>query len=88
MAAAKANVITASRHPRFRPVGVDNYLLAGSTQRYHLWGDHVGRRLVIDHAGRIGVGLDEGDVVVVLESGAGFPTTCIIGWPSEIAVQL
>jgi hypothetical protein len=30
MEVAKADVITASRHPRFRPVGVEDYLLPGS----------------------------------------------------------
>jgi hypothetical protein len=34
MAVAKADVIKASRHPRFRPVGDENYLLPGSTQRH------------------------------------------------------
>ena len=29
MEVAKADVIKASRHPRFRPVGVENYLLPG-----------------------------------------------------------
>jgi hypothetical protein len=33
MEVAKADVIKASRHPRFRPVGVEHYLLAGTTQR-------------------------------------------------------
>jgi hypothetical protein len=33
MEVAKADVIKASRHPRFRPVDVENYLLPGSTQR-------------------------------------------------------
>ena len=51
-------------------------------------GDHLRRRLVIDHSGWVGVGIDEGDDVVVLEAGTGSPTTCIIGWPSEMAVQL
>jgi hypothetical protein len=34
MEVAKADVIKASRHPRFRPVGVENYLLPGSPQRH------------------------------------------------------
>jgi hypothetical protein len=34
MEVAKAGVIRASRHPRFRPVGVENYLLPGSTQHH------------------------------------------------------
>jgi len=33
MEAAKADVVKASRHPRFQPAGVENYLLPGSTQR-------------------------------------------------------
>jgi hypothetical protein len=51
-------------------------------------GDHVRRRLVTEQPGRVGMGIDEGDDVVDLESGTGFPTTCIIGWPSEMVVQL
>jgi hypothetical protein len=31
MEAAKAHVIKASRHPRFRQVGVENYLLPGTS---------------------------------------------------------
>jgi hypothetical protein len=34
MAIAKADVIKASRHVRFRPVGDENYLLPGSAQRH------------------------------------------------------
>ena len=34
MAVAKADVIKASRHARFRQVGDENYLLPGSTQRH------------------------------------------------------
>jgi hypothetical protein len=36
MEVANADVIKASHHPRFRPVGVENYLLPGSTQRHRL----------------------------------------------------
>src|SRR5258705_10870057 len=36
MEVAKADVIKASRHPPFRPVGIENYLLPGSTQPLQL----------------------------------------------------
>src|SRR5258705_13824111 len=36
MEVAKADVIKASRHPCFRPVGIENYLLPGSTQPLQL----------------------------------------------------
>jgi hypothetical protein len=34
MEVAEADVIKASRHPRFWLAGVENYLLSGSTQRH------------------------------------------------------
>jgi hypothetical protein len=38
----------ASRHPRFRPVGVENYLLPGSTQRHDLG---LGLHVIVVHSG-------------------------------------
>ena len=48
MEVAKADVIKASRHPRFRLVGVEHYLLPGSTHRHR---PGLGLHVIVVHAG-------------------------------------
>ena len=67
MEIATAVVIKASRHPRFRLVGVEHYLLPGNTQRHR---PGLGLHVIVVHSGplrtaaptpRIGPDADAGD---------------------------